>query len=96
MLVELMRGARSEKVRLDATMTLLGLAGVRPGEAGGEERAAEREKQRPAVLLNLFVGVVLHVRGLVQPGRDGLLRVAQDRDVQGDLPVHGLPLGVGR
>ena len=55
-LVELMRSAKSEKVRLDATTTLLALAGVRPTEGVEEEKPASLEQQRPAVLLNLFLG----------------------------------------
>ena len=55
-LVELMRSAKSEKVRLDATTTLLALAGVRPTERVEEEKPASLEQQRPAVLLNLFLG----------------------------------------
>ena len=44
-------------MRLDATRTLLALAGVRPADDAGEERAAsDLQQQRPAVLLNLFVG----------------------------------------
>ncbi len=55
-LVELMRNAKSEKARLDAAMTLLALAGVRPADSI-EEKSAEGEKtERPAVLLNLFLG----------------------------------------
>lgn len=55
-LVELMRSAKSEKVRLDATTTLLALAGVRPAEGVEEAKPAGSEQQRPAVLLNLFLG----------------------------------------
>lgn len=55
-IVELMRSAKSEKVRLDATTTLLALAGVRPAEEAEEEKPAESEQNRPAVLLNLFLG----------------------------------------
>ena len=55
-IVELMRSAKSEKVRLDATTTLLALAGVRPAEGVEEEKPAGVEQQRPAVLLNLFLG----------------------------------------
>ena len=51
-----MRSAKSEKVRLDATTTLLALAGVRPAEGVEEEKPAGSEQQRPAVLLNLFLG----------------------------------------
>ena len=55
-IVELMRSAKSEKVRLDATTTLLALAGVRPADGVEEEKPAGHEQQRPAVLLNLFLG----------------------------------------
>ena len=56
-LVELMRGAKSDKTRLDATTTLLALAGVRPVEGPVEEKASKGDGQaRPAVLLNLFLG----------------------------------------
>ncbi len=51
-----MRSAKSEKVRLDATTTLLALAGVRPADGVEEEKPAGSEQQRPAVLLNLFLG----------------------------------------
>ena len=55
-LVEMMRSAKSEKARLDAAMTLLALAGVRPVDGVEEEKPAGGEQQRPAVLLNLFLG----------------------------------------
>lgn len=42
-------------MRLDAATTLLALAGVRPAD-GVEEEACGNERQRPAVLLNLFLG----------------------------------------
>jgi hypothetical protein len=41
---------------LYATTTLLALAGVRPAEGVEEEKPASLEQQRPAVLLNLFLG----------------------------------------
>lgn len=52
---ETMRSAKSEKVRMDAAMVLLGLAGVRPPREG-EADQGEGEGKRPAVLLNLFLG----------------------------------------
>jgi hypothetical protein len=55
-MVELMRAGKSEKVRMDAAATLLALAGVRPVEGAVEEKPAQGETQRPAVLLNLFLG----------------------------------------
>ncbi len=55
-MVELMRSGKSEKVRMDAAATLLALAGVRPTDGTVEERPAQGEAQRPAVLLNLFLG----------------------------------------
>ena len=51
-----MRSAKSEKVRLDVTTTLLALAGVRPADGVEEEKPSGIEQQRPAVLLNLFLG----------------------------------------
>ena len=51
-----MRSAKSEKVRLDVTTTLLALAGVRPADGVEEENPPGAEQQRPAVLLNLFLG----------------------------------------
>jgi hypothetical protein len=54
-MVELMRSGKSEKVRMDAAATLLALAGVRPVD-GAVEETAQGEAQRPAVLLNLFLG----------------------------------------
>ena len=55
-MVELMRSGKSEKVRMDAAATLLALAGVRPTDGAVEEKPASGETQRPAVLLNLFLG----------------------------------------
>ena len=55
-MVELMRSGKSEKVRMDAAATLLALAGVRPVDGAVEEKPAQGETQRPAVLLNLFLG----------------------------------------
>ncbi len=55
-MVELMRSGKSEKVRMDAAATLLALAGVRPVDGAVEEKPAQGEAQRPAVLLNLFLG----------------------------------------
>ena len=56
-MVELMRSGKSEKVRMDAAATLLALAGVRPVDGAMEEKPAQGEaQQRPAVLLNLFLG----------------------------------------
>lgn len=56
MLAKLMRSSKSEKVRLEAASTLLALAGVRPPHDGEEEKATASKPQRPAVLLNLFLG----------------------------------------
>ncbi len=55
-MVELMRAGKSEKVRMDAAATLLALAGVRPVDRAVEEKPTQGEAQRPAVLLNLFLG----------------------------------------
>ncbi len=55
-MVELMRSGKNEKVRMDAAATLLALAGVRPTDGAVEEKPAQGEAQRPAVLLNLFLG----------------------------------------
>ena len=55
-MVEMMRSGKSEKVRMDAAATLLALAGVRPVDGAVEEKPAQTEAQRPAVLLNLFLG----------------------------------------
>lgn len=55
-LVSLMRTTKNERVRLEATMTLLGLAGVRPSHIATDEKPQTGEQQRPAVLLNLFLG----------------------------------------
>jgi hypothetical protein len=70
-MVELMRSGKSEKVRMDAATTLLALAGVRPVDGMVEEKLAQSEAQRPAVLLNLFLG------GGSEPMRvvDGQVRV---------------------
>ena len=54
-IVELMRSPKGEKVRSDATTTLMTLAGVRPA-AGVEEEKPAGTQQQPAVLLNLFLG----------------------------------------
>ena len=55
-MVDLMRSSKSEKVRMDAAGTLLALAGVRPVDGTVEEKPTQAETQRPAVLLNLFLG----------------------------------------
>ena len=54
--VQLMGSAKSEKWRLDATTSRLGLAGGRPVEGVKEEKPTGAEQQRPAVLLNLVLG----------------------------------------
>ena len=51
-----MRSAKSEKLRLDTTSSLLPLAGVRSPQDASEEKPAESKLHRPAVLLNLFLG----------------------------------------
>jgi hypothetical protein len=53
---DLIRAGKSEKMRMDAAATLLALAGVRPTDGAVEEKTAQGETQRPAVLLNLFLG----------------------------------------
>lgn len=55
-LVTLMRTTKNERVRLEATTTLLALAGVRPANVASDEKPQTGEQQRPAVLLNLFLG----------------------------------------
>jgi hypothetical protein len=55
-LVSLMRTTKDERVRLEVTTTLLALAGVRPSNIAGDEKPKTGEQQRPAVLLNLFLG----------------------------------------
>jgi len=54
-LVSLMRSTKNERVRLEATTTLLALAGVRPAHITSDEKPQTSEQQRPAVLLNLFL-----------------------------------------
>lgn len=51
-----MRSAKNERLRYEAAMTILNLAGVK-APTGKDDNAADGEsKQRPAVLLNLFLG----------------------------------------
>ena len=49
-IVELMRSAKSEKVRLDATTTLLALAGVRPADGVEEEKPVGGEDKSICVI----------------------------------------------
>ena len=77
-IVELMRSAKSEKVRLDATTTLLSLAGVRPVDGVEEEKPTESEAKRPAVLLNLFLG----------GGEDRPIRVIESQARELGTPVR--------
>ena len=77
-LAELMRSAKSEKVRLDATSTLLALAGVRPAEGARRRSQPRAEQQRPAVLLNLFLG----------GGEDKPIRVIEGQAREVGAPVR--------
>ena len=73
-----MRSAKSEKVRLDVTTTLLALAGVRPADGVEEENPPGAEQQRPAVLLNLFLGGGEDKPTSARaPAHSGVLRKAQ-------------------
>lgn len=78
-LVSLMRTTKNERVRLEATTTLLGLAGVRPANIAGDEKSQTGEQQRPAVLLNLFLG----------GGQTGHIQV-----IEGKLPEAGKPVRI--
>ena len=79
-MVELMRSAKSEKVRMDAATTLLALAGVRPTDGAGEEGAADTER--------LYYHVKSH-------GREDLLRLEVSiNGVDADAaPGPTLPVG---
>ena len=54
-IIDTMRTTKSEKIRMDAAMIVLQLAGVK-APTGKEEEKADGETKRPAVLLNLFLG----------------------------------------
>lgn len=53
--VDTMRSSKSEKLRMEAAMTIMQLAGVK-APTGKEEKETDGETKRPAVLLNLFLG----------------------------------------
>ncbi len=77
-LVSLMRSTKNERVRLEATTTLLALAGVRPAHIATDEKPTTSEQQRPAVLLNLFLG----------GGQTGQIQVIEGKVLDGAKPVR--------